>query len=160
MGRKQLKKFIEEATPDYFNVVFITEPGQEVLLSVAMNAKEYLPVWFYDVTQPDSFYQAPTKEDVRSILEWTATRNGPLIVACAAGISRSSATAYLIAYQKTKSVKEALKILDKNKHQPNMLIVKYGSELFKCPELMDAYVRWLDDKLHTDIDTVPLEIIN
>ena len=159
MGRNQLDKFMQESTPDTYNVVFITEPGNQVISSVPLYCKDYIPVWFHDVCFPIGSYAAPKKEDIEQILAWSELRNEPFVVACAAGVSRSSATALLITYQKTKSIDEALAILNPDRHNPNALIVKMGSEILNCPELYTRYSEWMNGKIDGWCEDVKLEII-
>lgn len=159
MGRKELDKLMKESAPDTYNVVFITEPGSQVISSVPLYCKDYMPVWFHDVCFPIGNYNPPTKEDVEKILAWSELRSEPFVIACAAGVSRSSATAYLIAYQKTKSIDEALAILNPDRHNPNALIVKYGSDILNNPELYERYLNWMSTKVDMVCEEVKLEII-
>ncbi len=142
VGRDFLDRVLSDGTA--YNVVYITEPGKEVKDCVALYSKEYLPMWFYDVVFPiGNKYTPPTKEQIEEILNLTSSREEPFIVSCAAGISRSSATAYLITYQKTGSIDEALNILSPNRHSPNILIAKHGSEIFNNPEVYTRLINWL-----------------
>lgn len=145
MGRRKLDAYLPTTSP--VNVVFITEPTEEVLESVKTHAKDYTVAKFYDVTFPIASRLPPTKEDVVKILEWTKDKEEPFVVSCAAGVSRSSAIAYLVAYQKSNSVDEALSVLDPNIHEPNSLIVKYGSELLSCEDIYTRYLQWRNDAL-------------
>lgn len=66
---------------------------------------------------------SPTKELVEKALSSNFE-----IVSCRAGISRSSAIAYLLACKRT-SPEEAIQLLLPSKHFPNELILKYGMEI-------------------------------
>jgi predicted protein tyrosine phosphatase len=74
-----------------------------------------------------------------------------LIVACQAGISRSSAIAYAI---KTKEVGAitALEILDPYVHQPNGLVVKLASKILNQPDMVDLINIWKNKAIALECD--------
>lgn len=143
-GHRQSEQILSQ-NPQKYNVVFINSPRIELYEFVPRYAKDYIYLQFDDITfDRGERFIGPTREDVQKALDWTATREEPFMVVCAAGISRSSAIAYLVTYSKTKSVSEALSILDPQVHEPNVRIVKYGSDIFNEPEIHIQYLEWLN----------------
>lgn len=59
--------------------------------------KHALALSFDDIDRPHRHYVAPTALDAVKICAWARAVNGPAIVHCAAGISRSTAAAVAIA---------------------------------------------------------------
>ena len=104
--------------------------------------KDVLSVTFDDVTSDNCApYVTPSIEDVKSILDWSKDKDD-IIVHCTAGISRSSAIAYLIEYEKTKSFLDALETLNYVLHCPNKLIVCQGAAIFKNFDIFSALLSW------------------
>lgn len=128
--------------PGRYNIVSILEPGIEVPMQVWDYAKECLPLHFHDIEYARDGYVHPTEEHVQKALDFASNKD-ELVVACHAGISRSSAIAYLIQCTKEHHPRLALKILKPFKHHPNSLIVKIGSELLKERAVLDEYYKWL-----------------
>ena len=73
----------------------------------------------------------PTVEDVKKALEWSEGKDN-IVVHCSAGITRSSAIAYVI-YCKKLGVADAIENIDFRKHAPNHLIVKIGADILGDP---------------------------
>lgn len=100
--------------------------------------KDVISATFDDVNANYVFQaKAPKITDVKRILEWAKDKDkDEIIVHCTAGISRSSAIAYLIEYNRTKSIGSALGVLDKTKHNPNKLIICHGASILNNSLLM------------------------
>lgn len=98
--------------------------------------------YFDDIRIPQDGFTAPAKEQIMRILKWAMDKEH-IAVHCTAGISRSSAIAYLIACHRS-SPKEALKILDPMKHSPNRLILYLGMEALGDKTVMSEYMFWFD----------------
>lgn len=106
------------------------------------------PLYFHDVD--DRHLANPTHRgkplvfpelvDVKTGLEWAKGKN-PVLVHCAAGISRSSAFAYLIGCLSGQP-EEALNVLDARLHWPNKRIVRLGAEYMGKPEILTTYQKW------------------
>jgi predicted protein tyrosine phosphatase len=97
---------------------------------------------FDDIVAPQDGYTVPTKEHIIRILKWAMSKE-LIAVHCTAGVSRSSAIAYLISCHRS-SPKEALKILDPMKHSPNRLILYLGMEVLGDESVMSEYLAWFD----------------
>lgn len=65
----------------------------------SLAAEQHLLLNFHDIAEPQEGFTPPTEANVRAILEfgesWDA--GAPLVINCFAGISRSTASAYMIA---------------------------------------------------------------
>lgn len=90
-------------------------------------------------------YVCPAKEHIKEALDFARGKDS-LVVHCAAGISRSSAVAYVIACSRM-SPKEALKVLDPNYHWPNLKVVQLGAELLGKPEMEKEILVWREKAL-------------
>lgn len=113
-------------------------PDQRPPWIVRQNLVPTLVLRLDDVERPDPEvrerfgYQAPTKEDVERIVRFAETHgNVPYLVHCSAGVSRSSASALIIAHHLTGMEPSALclKILDDDWHWPNALLLLYYDQI-------------------------------
>lgn len=143
IASRQLSKTLAHNNPGKYNIISIIEPDIKVPREVKEFAKDYLVLSFYDIeyAREDGF-QGPTKEHVAKALSWAENKDD-LVVACAAGISRSSAIAYLIQCTREPHPKLATGVWRSN-HYPNGLIVKLGAELLEDKRILDEYHNWLN----------------
>lgn len=121
------------------NVVLLSDPGDTSnnLTLIKLKAKNCLHVEFNDINKIVEGYTAPSIEHISRILDF-AKINEVGLVSCAAGISRSSAVAYLIKCL-TEEPRNAIMVLDKEYHQPNKRIIKIGAKLLNNPEVTKEY---------------------
>lgn len=140
MGQTELKELMV-AEPKKHDVLHYTNahspPTQEV--------KDFAVDWFHIPADDLDHYRLkmyfpPTAKNISDALEWSKNKT-ELIVACHAGISRSSATAYIIA-SRALGPESALDILEKGHHWPNRLIVYLGSKLLKNDKIWEIFVEW------------------
>ena len=140
--------------PAAFHVVSIRDFGSESapVDEVASLCLSMCVVNFDDLSDDE----LPTQEDIKShrvcfpqrehleaVLEY-AEGKSPLLVHCAAGISRSSAVAYVIACNRV-SPQEALGVLSPKLHWPNDRIVRLGADLLGNPEMVSAMTAWREN---------------
>ena len=83
----------------------------------------------------------PEKEHVEAALDYAKDKQS-LLVHCTAGVSRSSATAYVIACSRV-SPKDALRVLDSKFHWPNDRVVRLGAEVLGDPEIVREVKEWM-----------------
>lgn len=143
---REIAGLIKEKPTD-LNIVSIrsTEIPQatyDIFEEYRNNYENIIVEYFDDIRFPQEGFTIPAKEHVMRILKWAVDKEH-IAVHCTAGISRSSAIAYVIACQKS-SPKEALKILDPMKHGPNHLILKLGMEVLGDKTVMSEYMFWFD----------------
>lgn len=134
-----LKKVLED-NPKEFDVVVINGPTDKVPDYVLEFGKDHLHLQFDDVIYDYGHMVKPERHHVEKALEWAKGREN-IVVACAAGISRSSATAYAITCQEN-NITDALSILYPQLHQPNKRIVYLASQILNQPEIWDSFVNW------------------
>lgn len=149
-SRKDMAAIVEN-TPNFFNLLMIRGPDEHKFEQIVDNvylrnrakdlcdnaekgikfAKSHEILYFDDYVKPTIGRTLATKEDINKALKFAEGKDD-IIVACAAGISRSSAIAYTIARTRA-SKEEALKIIDINKHWPNRHIISLAEEILKLP---------------------------
>ena len=88
--------------------------------------KDIIVEAFDDIEKPRTGLVLPSMAQIRRILEWSHGKDD-FLIHCTAGISRSSAIAYLIKCMES-SPETAVQILDKKIHYPNLCVVRLGSE--------------------------------
>jgi len=93
------------------------------------NMDGLLVLHFDDIDAPHDGFQVPQMHHVKRALAF-ARKHPHVIVHCTAGISRSSAIALMIAYDRLRDVDAAKAILDCVRHFPNRIVVGLGEELF------------------------------
>jgi predicted protein tyrosine phosphatase len=113
--------------------------------------EEYLPHQrlerqFDDVSYPNQYYMAPTREDVEAILEFAKSFNDEsrVLVHCVAGISRSTAAASLVMMQAHPNMTAAEVFTEivriRPQAVPNILMLKHGGHILdRYNEIADAY---------------------
>ena len=131
--------------PTGFNIVSIRSSDLpqskfDVFTECSSNYEDMTVECFDDITAPRDGYIVPTQEHIRRILKWAMDKER-IAVHCTAGISRSSAIAYLIACHRS-SPKQALKVLDPEKHSPNRLILYLGMEILGDESVMTEFAEW------------------
>jgi predicted protein tyrosine phosphatase len=85
VGARQLVSLLNAGTP-------MTRPS-------AILERDHLLMAMHDIAEPQEGMTSPGEEHVRHLLEFAARwdRTRPLVINCYAGISRSTASAYIIA---------------------------------------------------------------
>jgi len=142
----EITKRIKEK-PTGFNIVSIRSsdisPAKyDVFDKYRSNYRDIIIECFDDIKAPQDGFITPMKEHIRRILKWAMDKEN-IVVHCTAGISRSSAIAYLIACQMS-SPKQALKVFDPLKHCPNRLILNIGVEVLGDESILSEYLKWFD----------------
>src|SRR5262245_11125807 len=113
--------------PGGYDLLLVTNPGYDPPADALPLARRVLHLVFDDHHVPRPGRRLPAAEDVRRALEWSADSTD-LVVSCNAGVSRSSALAYIILCRQ-RPPQEAIAALTPNWHRPNELIVRLGAQL-------------------------------
>jgi predicted protein tyrosine phosphatase len=81
------------------HVLTLLSPGHEESARGEPRFEQHLPLYFHDIIEARAGLIAPDRESVGAILDFARSWSGarPMLVHCWAGISRSSAAAYMIA---------------------------------------------------------------
>lgn len=139
MSQRSVVSLLEADPPQSHHLIFISSPDDPFALKGTVDlpvlAKSFLLLGFHDISFESNDHVGPSQNDVMTALKFAEGKED-LVICCHAGISRSSATAYTISSHRT-SPKEALDILDINRHFPNLLIVKHGSVILDKPEMVE-----------------------
>ena len=142
-GHRRAAEILSES-PNQLDIIFITSPDAPFAVAGADSipglAREICEIRFHDVSQQIAHLNPPDRHHVQKALDFAKGRD-KLIVACQAGISRSSATAYVIQASEVGS-KEALKILDPAVHNPNAAVIRHGSVILDDPEMIWIVNEW------------------
>ena len=104
------------------------------------NYKDIITEVFDDIESPDPGFKVVEPEQIERILNWSKVKKN-IAVHCTAGISRSSAIAYLIACTRMPPAK-AIRILDGTTHSPNDLVLYYGIKILGNFAVYDEYLKW------------------
>jgi predicted protein tyrosine phosphatase len=74
-------------------------PGNDIETPPGVHADRHLRRFFHDITAPDPAYTAPSVEDVEAVIDFARRwdRAAPMLIHCWAGVSRSTAAAYISA---------------------------------------------------------------
>ncbi|MGX8272773.1 tyrosine phosphatase family protein [Brevundimonas diminuta] len=125
----QVEQLLAEHQPSH--LVTLASPGAEA----AFEAEHRLDLRFNDIAAPREGLVAPSLEHVEALIEfaqgWTGAQ--PLLIHCWAGVSRSTAAAYVIACARTVPGREgdwAARLRDAAPTAtPNPLIVAHADRL-------------------------------
>lgn len=148
LGQSALKQLMIDE-PKKHDVLHYTNSGDPPTREVIEHSKSWHHIPADDLDNYNfKNYIPPTAKDVAGALAWSFGKD-ELIVACHAGISRSSSTAYLIA-SRAMGATAALDILEKGYHWPNRLIVYMGSKILKNDKIWEEFVNW--QKTHNYMD--------
>lgn len=143
-------KVINRVWP-HINIVSIREPYDcattikqyEFFTEHRDNYKDLIFENFHDIDHNIPGYVMPQEENITRILDWAKDKED-IAVHCMAGVSRSSATAYLIGCSKMNP-SEAIKVLDWRYHCPNKYILALGTIILKNPTIMTTFKEWETD---------------
>ena len=140
-GRTELEQFIAK-NPKQYDVIYYTHSESPTIELIESNAIESLHMPVDDIDHYRlKLHVAPNAESVKKFLDFAKGRK-KLICACAAGISRSSSTAYLCTTQ-DYGAEAGLDILEKCHHWPNRLNVYIGAVLLKNPDVWTKFAEWM-----------------
>jgi predicted protein tyrosine phosphatase len=133
------QQFLAER-PRAFDTIAILDPAWTLAESVINLSREIFQVVFHDIHRPTRGQKLPDLSSVKKALKWVEGRD-KLLIACHAGISRSSALAYVLACT-DRSPQEALELIDPDLHHPNERVVWLGSKVLNQPEVWETFVAW------------------
>jgi predicted protein tyrosine phosphatase len=135
-------KFARRA-PKQYDVIIVSNRADDYPLDLHEVCNDVLKLTFHDVDHDESPYRMPQLEDVQRGLEWARGRS-KIISACQAGISRSSALAFLCKLQECGDVQEAATVWRMGYHWPNKRIIELGAQLLQQPQALDVYARFTE----------------
>lgn len=118
-------------------LISLASPGQEPKRPERITEDRWLPLCMNDIAEEREGLIAPQRHHVEAALNFARwwNRDGPLVVSCYAGISRSTAISYIIAamVQPGKDEAELASSLRSRSPSatPNPLIVALGDEIIE-----------------------------
>lgn len=118
-----------------------TDETQRIVLEYILGAiEESCFLRFDDIIFPEPGKVLATEEHVQQAIDWAKDKND-FIVACHAGISRSSAMMYVVRCSKMDP-EEAVTILNYDLHVPNLHVVGLGAKVLNNPKVEQVYLTW------------------
>lgn len=95
--QSKLNQAIRDYSPK--KIITLVSPDAQVSLPVQPDHKDYLRLDFNDITELRDGFIAPQPEHIHALLKFGRDWSGdhPLLIHCYAGISRSTAAAYILA---------------------------------------------------------------
>lgn len=145
LSHAEAESFLETSAGE-FDVLFVAaEPVPGVEEALQGRSRAMLRLYFHDAVNPWPDVNLPTADHVTRALAWAQDRP-QLIVTCAAGISRSSALAYLL-WCRALPPEEALLQLNQDRHMPNELVVRLGAEALGNPAIFSTFAEWREATL-------------
>lgn len=125
-------------------VVSITEPGLDIPDFRNKDLLDVFPMYFWDIEEPVYELMPATKEDIHGIKDFIdkyKNNADHIVVHCAAGISRSSATAAAIA----DHLKIKHNIFFDKRYSPNMHVYKLMCEEFGIGKTQEYYEKLFEN---------------
>src|SRR5690606_22827615 len=129
------------------NILSLLSVGSEPIRFDALRSDQCLHLTMHDIAEPREGLIAPSVDHVRGILEFGSRwdRQAPLLIHCYAGISRSTAAAYVIAAALQPGRNEEDLALELRRlapsATPNPLIVAHADDLLGRSGRMQAAIR-------------------
>jgi predicted protein tyrosine phosphatase len=120
-GARRILTLINAATP-------VPRPDE-------VRAEDHLFLGFNDITEPMDGMVAPSEAHVHEIIRWAREwdRKAPMVVHCYAGISRSTAAAYISALALNEDLDEFKLAREIRKRArtatPNIRLIEFGDHL-------------------------------
>jgi predicted protein tyrosine phosphatase len=87
-------------------VLSLVSEGTPVARPDGVAAADHLVITFHDIPAPRDGYVHPSKAHIGEALAFAAADDGPLVVHCYAGVSRSTAMAFALACARSPEVAE------------------------------------------------------
>jgi predicted protein tyrosine phosphatase len=144
LSHAEAEDFLANSTGEYDVLFVAAEPVPAVEETLQARSREMLRLYFHDAVDPWPDVKLPTSDHVSRALDWANGRadgRAELIVTCAAGISRSSALAYLL-WCRAMPPAEAVRQLNQDRHMPNELVVRLGAEALGNPAIFSTFAEW------------------
>lgn len=113
-------------------VLSLVAAGTAVERPLGVEPQDHLTLHFHDIVEPLEGHDPPGADHVAEALAFAARDDGPILVHCYAGVSRSTAMAYAIAcarepHRDEAEIAETLRRLSATA-TPNRLIVRLADE--------------------------------
>ena len=135
-SRYDVLQKLQETNPPYQSLISLNEPGEAVPPFDYTHMGTAISLFFYDIPEPIAGFQAPTKSDIREIIQYARheffSRNSTrMLIHCHAGISRSSAAAIIAAKAIGLDMHEFIpRLAERSSIHPNSLMISLAGEIF------------------------------
>ncbi|MCJ8330553.1 MAG: dual specificity protein phosphatase family protein [Lentisphaeria bacterium] len=135
-----------------FHVISIRDRsaiGVEFEIDPLLKDVSSITYYFDDIHETTDGKELPAKKKVEEILDWSTDKQR-IIVHCNAGMGRSPAIAYLILCQDMPAA-EAIAILEPERHIPNHVVLKLGTELLGDDEIWTEFETFMTNDHYAKI---------
>lgn len=126
-----------------YDLVTLLSPDTDAAALAALTPRRRLHLTFHDITAPRDGLIAPNAAMMAALLDFGRARAAPLLIHCWAGVSRSSAAAYILACDaRPGRERELAAALRENAPfaTPNALMVRLADDLLKRDGAMVAAI--------------------
>jgi predicted protein tyrosine phosphatase len=140
-----------EIANDYDFVISVFDPNKRAIFRLDHN--KHFVAKFWDTEHPNEMEWSEMSSEVRSILSWVKNQDikdeTKVLVHCHAGVSRSSALAWLILIQSGVEWTQAFQSLFKNRSQiwPNKVVMSLGAEFLNLDPAFMKLVSGIDAEI-------------
>jgi len=129
-------------------VVSINDPGEDSPIKNHTVSKVIVNFWDVEIPSGDDFTKMifSVKSILRALDENKLTLDSNIVVHCRAGVSRSSAIAWLILIKLGMDYKDAFTLLFKQHSNiwPNTVVLGIGADLMRLPEEFKQFIQQVD----------------
>ena len=153
-SRYDVLRKLQEAEFPFQSLISINDPGDSVPDFSYSHTGTLLPMFLYDIPEDVPGFDAPTKQQVREIIEYAQNeffhRNSTrMLIHCHAGISRSSAAAIIVAKTVGLDVPAFIsQLCETNNIHPNPRMISLAGEFFgndffeQVREQLESSLEW------------------
>lgn len=135
---RPLQRFLSENLG--YHAVVITDSGCRFPDEVVDKSASHLHLIFDDIAAASKSLIFVTPVQVKQALDYAVGKEH-LVIACHAGISRSSALAFLIALQEWNK-ERAFAVLTPRVHYPNPAVIRTGLEILGRMDILPELAAW------------------
>lgn len=140
----QLPRIVSQSGASH--LITLLTAGSDFIRPPEIDEARHLHLTMHDIAEPRPGLTPPAKNHVEALLEFAAAwdRQSALVINCYAGISRSTAAAYVIccAFQPERDETDLARLLRKKSPSatPNSLIITHGDQLLGRESRMERAI--------------------
>ena len=145
------------------HMISLLDPGSYIKRPPTIKPSNHLTLGFHDIEEPAKGHQGPSENDITQLLEFSRAwnGNGPIVVHCHAGVSRSpTAALIMLASFNPGREQEAAEVLRRAiPHATlNGWMVRIADPLLRCDGKLDKAVQVVEEPTDFYAEPVPLPL--